>query len=213
MNNLQTKSLSLEVKVMEENGTRKISGYGAIFGNEDSYSDIILPGAFAESLSKRPYPKFLAQHEWDEVLGKWTLAREDERGLYLEGEFAKTSAGDDYYELCKMGAIDGLSIGYATIESETDAKSRRLLKKLDLWEVSLVTFPANELATVTGVKSLKIDRELEKFLRDAGVSRKDAKTFISGGYNALGIQRDAEAEAQKAAAEMFAAFCSNHFIK
>ena len=194
MNNLQTKSLSLEVKVMEENGTRKISGYGAIFGNEDSYSDIILPGAFAESLGKRPFPKFLAQHSWDEVLGKWTLAREDERGLYLEGEFAKTSAGDDYYELCKMGAIDGLSIGYATIESETDAKSRRLLKKLDLWEVSLVTFPANELATVTGVKSHKTEREFENFLRDAGYSRDAAKTITAHGYKALGNQRDAEAE-------------------
>lgn len=212
MNNIETKTTNLEIKLLDD-GSRKVSGYGATYGNVDSYGDIIMPGAFAESLAERPFPMFLAQHDADDILGKYTLAREDERGLYLEGVFAKTPLGDEYYELVKMGAINSFSIGYNAIESERDEKGNRLLKKLKLWEVSLVTFPANELATVTGVKALKIDRELEKFLRDAGISRKDAKKFISGGYNALGIQRDAENEAQKAAAEKFAAFCSNHFIK
>jgi HK97 family phage prohead protease len=203
---MQTKTLPLEYKVGEEAGARKITGYGSIFGNVDSYGDIVIKGAFAESIKKRA-PKFLAQHDSDAILGRWMVTREDERGLYLEGEFARTPMGDEYYELAKMGAIDGLSIGYSTIDSDLDGDKRRLLKKINLWEVSLVTFPANELATLTGVKTLGIERGLEKYLRDAGgLSRNEAKKFISGGYQALGQQRDAEAEALQRAAASLAAF-------
>lgn len=189
------KHVCLEMKVANDE-TRVISGYGAVFGNVDSYGDIILPGAFADSLATRGMPKMLAQHDTDDLPGIWQKATEDARGLFVEGMFARTPLGDEYYELSKIGAIDGLSIGYSVDEYEVNKNGNRILKKLTLWEVSLVTFPANEQATITNVKNAPdTEREFEKFLREAGYSRDAAKTITARGFKALSGQRDAEAEA------------------
>lgn len=207
------KHVSLEMKVAEQDGARTISGYGAVFGNIDSYGDIILPSAFADSIARRGAPKMLAQHDTDDVLGIWQSTVEDARGLWVSGLFAKTPLGDEYYELCKMGAIDGLSIGYNVIDSEYNKEGNRLLKKIELWEVSLVTFPANEMATITNVKRApETVREFERFLRDAGYSREAAKIIAESGFKALSGQRDAEANDVTTAAKMLADYLKNPII-
>jgi len=109
--------------------------------------------------------------------------QEDSKGLAVQGQFAmKTRLGQEAYELLKMEAIKGLSIGYNSIVSEYDKeKDIRTLKEIELWEISLVTFPANINATVTGVKAfenVKTLREFEESLRDSGLSRAQAQYIV-----------------------------------
>lgn len=188
--NLTHKSFSFEVKL--DAATRRISGYASVFGNVDSTGDTVLAGSFAKSVSMR-MPKMLYQHDSDDLIGVWDTAREDAKGLFVEGRLAETPLGNEAYTLAKMGALDSMSIGYNVIQSEYDAKGVRLLKEIDLWEVSLVTFPANDQATITNVKGHNSEREFENFLRDAGYSRDAAKTITAHGFKALSGQRDAEA--------------------
>ena len=129
-------------------------------------------------------PSLLWQHRSGEPIGVWPSVKEDNIGLQVEGKLAlKTARGAEAYELLKMGAISGLSIGYATREDSYDRVTNiNTLKKLDLWEVSLVTFPANEKARVTNVKSadeMATPKDAEKALRDAGFSKSDATAFVS----------------------------------
>jgi uncharacterized protein len=189
---LQHKSVKFDLSIKAEGESRIIEGYGAVFGNIDSAGDIILPGAFAESLTRR-MPKMLYQHWSEKLIGVWGEAREDSKGLYIKGTLAKTPLADEAYELAKMGALDGMSIGYSANDYEHDKNGIRKLKKVELWEVSLVTFPANEAARVTGVKGHNNEREFEGFLRDAGYSREAAKIITARGFKALSGQRDAEA--------------------
>jgi len=113
--------------------------------------------------------------------------REDERGLYVEGKLLVNDVQQarETHALLKAGAISGMSIGYRVVKDETDGKSgvRRLLE-LKLFEVSVVTFPANEAATITAVKNveeLQTLADVEEYLRDAGsFSRKQAVTLVSG---------------------------------
>ena len=178
--------------VDEEKGT--IAGYGSVFGVEDWYSDIVMPGAFKRTLKERGLPKMLWQHSSREPLGIWTEAREDEKGLWLEGQLAmKTQRGQDAYELLKMGALDGLSIGFSTKVAEYDDKKHiRKLLDVELFEVSPVTFPANEEALVEEVRAvLDNPKNFERQLRDAlGLTRDQAKALMAGGWKAL--SRDAE---------------------
>ena len=177
------------------------SGYGAVFGNVDAYGDVIAPGAFAAYLSdasagKQPWPAMLAQHGGfgmaaDDMtpVGVWTSLAEDGTGLKVEGKFAETPRGRELYTLMKMAprpAIDGLSIGYIAKEWEPRSKPddpRRTLKRIDLMEISPVTFPANRLARVGSVKALDdliTLSDIEDYLREAGgFSRNEAKTLIA----------------------------------
>jgi uncharacterized protein len=189
------------------------SGYGAVFGNTDSYGDVIQPGAFAESLANSQksgiWPAMLLQHGgWgmgsqDMVpVGVYTSLSEDGHGLRVEGTLAPTPRGHEVYTLMKMPprpAIDGLSIGYVAKEWTPRSKPdepRRLLKKVDLWEVSLVTFPANPKARVQNVKSGYFsEREFERWLmQDAGFSRSEARVIINSGFKSLAGMRDAADE-------------------
>ena len=171
-----------KIKAVSEDGL--FSGYGSVFGVIDSYKEVVAPGAFAESLSQRT-PALLWQHRSGEPIGVYSALREDQTGLYVEGKLAlKTSRGAEAYELLKMGAISGLSIGFMTREDSYDRVTDvRTLKKVDLWEVSLVTFPANDAARVSGVKSIETIESLadaEAFLRDAGgLSRREATALVS----------------------------------
>lgn len=175
---VEQKSLTLDIKSIDEDGT--IEGYGAVFGNIDSYGDIIEPGAFRESLSVRK-PKMLWQHNMAEPIGAWDEYREDARGLYMKGRLAlKTTRGRDAHELAKMGGIDGLSIGYVTRDYAMDGKNRRL-KRVDLFETSLVTMPANSAALLTSVKSADV-RDIERAFRQMGFSRTEAKAMASAAW-------------------------------
>jgi hypothetical protein len=122
--------------------------------------------------------------------------KEDDTGLHVEGQLAlKTAQGSEAYELLKMGALDGLSIGYITQASTIDDKKRvRTLTDVDLLEVSVVTFPANTSALVQAVKAaerIKTIREFEDFLRDVGgFSSEAAKKIASSGFKAKPDPRD-----------------------
>lgn len=146
-----------------------ITGYGSIFGNVDSYGDIVAKGAFKKSINDvetgaKSWPAMLLQHggqsaEDQMPVGIWTKMEEDSNGLRLQGKLANTKKGRDALALLKMKprpALDGLSIGYRCTDYEmhkAGSPARRTIKSVDLVEVSLVTFPANIRARVTGVKA------------------------------------------------------------
>jgi uncharacterized protein len=189
----------LEIRATGENGV--VEGYGSVFGNEDSYGDIVAKGAFLESLAqhraKGTMPAMLWQHNADWPVGKWTSISEDERGLKMTGVLnMKTTRGIEAYEHLKAGDISGLSIGFMTKSYEYDEeKSIRTLTAVDLWEVSLVTFPANEMARVMDTRSADeigqmTEREIERYLRDAGLSRSCAGAVVHQ-LSAIQAQRDA----------------------
>jgi len=182
----KTRDFGFELKALNADGT--FEGYGSVFGVKDSYDEIVAAGAFAESLATRKaagtMPALLWQHRSGEPIGVYTEMSEDAIGLKVSGRLAlKTARGAEAYELLQMKAISGLSIGFVTREDSYDRVTGiRTLKKVDLWEVSLVTFPANEAAQVTGVKgieSIENLRDAERHLRDSGFSRAEAVAFIA----------------------------------
>lgn len=150
---LQYKSIPFEVKevVAVADGGWEISGYASTFGGEpDSYGDVIAAGAFAKSIAARP-TKFLYEHF--EPIGKQLDIREDEKGLFGRWTIVDTARGVDAYKLAKAGVLDSLSIGYMTVEAEFRADGIRVLREVDLFEVSAVAIPANRNAVITDVKS------------------------------------------------------------
>jgi hypothetical protein len=181
-----------EVKEIEDDGVFR--GMGSTFGGKpDAHRDIVLPGAFLETLSKGGRNgsgiPMLWQHRSDKLPGVWSSLSENSKGLPAVGKLAlETSLGKDVYEIMKLGIQTkafqfGLSIGYDAVEYEIDEKKKiRKLKKIDLWELSIVTFPANTNARVEGVKAIRdaqTKRELEKALRKAGHSKSDALYLAS----------------------------------
>lgn len=174
----------LEIKALAEDGT--FEGYGSVFHNEDWYGDVVAPGAFAKTLAewraKGALPPLCWQHNMDQVVGVYEDMAEDDRGLYLKGRLLKddVALAREAYALLKARAISGLSIGYRVRVDEYDREADiRTLKDLELWEVSLVTMPANDLARVEAVKNICDITGLERFLRDAGgVSRKEAREIV-----------------------------------
>lgn len=198
------KTLDFDFSVKELSSSGGFTGYGSVFGVKDSYDEVVLPGAFRESLDKYRsmgrMPAMLWQHKSAEPLGAFTSVNEDDHGLLLEGQLAMdTVRGAEAYSLLKMKAISGLSIGYQVPPGGDSYDSKtgiNTLKKLDLYEVSLVTFPANDYARVQGVKSIELIEDLksaEKLLRDAGFSRKEAVTFISR-IKKLSAQSDSDVD-------------------
>ena len=188
-----------EIKSSTEKGY--FEGYGAVFSNEDAKKDIILPGAFTKSLAefekKGETPMMLWNHNDDEPIGDWVEMKEDSKGLLVKGQLwlgqGITNAERAYKVMTGRGK-KGLSIGYRTKEADRDKQGRRLLKQVDLHEVSPVTFPMNSEATVLRVKSAtgEIDpRNLERLLRDeCGLSAREAKALMSGGMKALQSSED-----------------------
>lgn len=165
---------------------RTIEGWASTFGNVDSDDDVIAPGAFAASLREKT-PKMLWQHDSGQPCGVWTEARETDQGLYVKGTILDTTLGNDVHKLALAGAIDSLSIGFVTKQFTMNADTWvRTITAVDLWEVSLVTFPANSRAKLTSVKSRpETERDLEAVLRDAGYGRPEAKAIAAGGFKAL----------------------------
>ena len=166
----------------DEDEDGKFSGYASIFGNKDLGNDIVERGAFTTSL-RRKSPKqikMLFMHKTDEPIGVFEKMEEDNKGLRVEGRLALgTQRGKEVYELMKMGAIDGLSIGYkvdAKGYGYDDDGKKRYLKNVDLMEISAVTFPMNPKARIRKVKGADTTiREWEDILRDVGLSRSESK--------------------------------------
>lgn len=123
-----------------------IEGYASLFGVADQGGDVVLPGAYAAGLKrlaeKGGRVRMLWQHDPAQPIGVWEEIREDERGLWVKGRLLiEVAQAREAASLVAAGAIDGLSIGYRTVSAERDAKGRRALSEVELWEVSLVTFP------------------------------------------------------------------------
>ena len=165
------------------------TGYASTFGNMDRGYDTIMQGAFAKSLMAGRKPKMLWQHEWDQPIGLYKSCMEDEKGLLVEGEInLKTQKGKEAYELLKQGALDAMSIGFRVKDSDITEGGVRMIKEAELWEISLVTFPMNEQALVTGVKSIneltirEVEHEIKKHFN---LSAKQAKIVVSHGFKAV----------------------------
>jgi HK97 family phage prohead protease len=191
----------IEFKADDISDSGRIVGYGSTFGNKtenpsffaDSKNDIVLPGAFMKSIvaggRNRNGILMLRGHNSDMIPGVWDSLVEDKKGLKVEGQLAlKTQLGSETRELAKMGAFKGLSIGFNVPKDGAeidDKKGVRYLKEVELWEVSLVAFPANKRARITGVKDIETleqinnERDLEDYLRDAGLSFREAKYMVS----------------------------------
>lgn len=184
-----------EIKELTESGS--FEGYGSVFNNVDGGGDIVLPGAFAESLRTRPAGKvkLLWQHDSWQPLGRFTEIYEDSTGLYVKGVLnPEVPQARVALALMRDGAVDGLSIGYRVTADTIDRVSGvRQIKTCDLFEVSIVTFPMNPESTIQRVKGgLPTKRHIESLLtRDAGLTSKEAKALLARGYNALS-ERDAE---------------------
>lgn len=173
---------TLPFEIKEVSG-KEIIGHGSVFGNVDLGGDVVLPGAFKRTLAAHrkagTMPAMLWQHDHEKPIGVWHEMSEDGDGLFMRGEFADTAEGRDARTLAKMKAVRGLSIGFRLMEFDFDRDGNRLLKEIDLWETSVVTFPMNPAAQIEAVKSQCPDpRSFERFLRDAGVSQKSARDIV-----------------------------------
>ena len=195
---MKSETLDIQAELKAYNGDDEeekgvFSGYGSIFGNKDLGNDVMVQGAFAKSIaSKGPKGvKLLYQHDAKEPIGVFDEIIEDRKGLRVKGRLAMgTQKGREVYELMKMGAIDGLSIGYRVSPKGADYDERgkkRMLKEVDLMEISAVTFPMNTRARVQAVKGeQRTVREWEETMRDAcGLSRSESKVAANAVFKAL----------------------------
>lgn len=156
---------NLEIKSLDDYG--RFSGYASVFNIEDSYKDIMLPNSFKKTLHGRNIKKdikLLWQHSPEEPIGVFNVIKEDSVGLYVEGQLLMDVArAKEAYSLIKNGSISGLSIGYnvneAFINKDTGV---RVISDVDLWEISVVTFPANHLSNITYVKNNEFFMEKKK---------------------------------------------------
>jgi len=176
-----------EIKEISDAGV--FSGLGSVFGNIDYGNDIVAPGAFGSGLEtmrqKGRMPAMLWQHRSAEPIGAYTHIAEGKEGLVVEGRLAlKTQRGAEAYELMKMGALSGLSIGGYTRADSYDSKTDiRTITQFELVEVSVVTFPMNDDARIGAIKSIQEIGDLagaERYLREVGgVSRSEAKAIVA----------------------------------
>ena len=172
---MNSADIGLELKFLGGEGLKAdgavIEGYASLFGLADQGGDIVRAGAFAASLArlaaKGERVRMLWQHDPARPIGVWDEIREDGRGLWVKGRLLpEVAQAREAMTLISAGAMDGLSIGYRTVSAERDAKGRRLLTEVELWEVSLVTFPmlpdarlGGSAGTGAGVSGRKSGRE------------------------------------------------------
>lgn len=198
--NLEAKFLTLDFKGVDAEGC--FAGYASLFEQEDLGRDVIAPGAFKESLGQRGAAgvKLLFQHDANQPIGIWTELREDARGLYAQGQLMQDVArAREVASLMRAGALDGLSIGFRALKARRDPGSGiRRIEKVDLWEISVVTFPMLPEARVSRVKSGSLpvgdptERDFERWLtRDAGLTRSEARAIMRGGFSGFRSLREA----------------------
>lgn len=178
----------------------RITGYGSKFGLVDSYNEIVVKGAFKKSLQRMTKAKailpILWQHDADIPIGGWDSYKEDDVGLYLEGDLdLDTQAGREAWSAVKKGYVGGLSIGYYEIKADPwswDNKDPRNLYELDLRETSVVTFPALKEARLDAVKAMRAlgapmsEKDFQTFLQaELGMPEDQAALVCQKGYNAF----------------------------
>lgn len=153
----------------------EIEGYASLFGQADQGGDVVLPGAYAGSLkelrAQNQHVKMLWQHDASEPIGVWDAVHEDAKGLYVKGRLLESVArGREAAALIEAGALDGLSIGYRTKKARRAKDGTRHLEELELWEVSLVTFPMLSTARV-GSKNQEMDNDTQELRELAQILR------------------------------------------
>jgi HK97 family phage prohead protease len=171
------RAFGFEMKALDSKGV--FSGYGSVFDVIDSYREVVTPGAFSKSLAKWKakdrLPPMLYQHRAGEPIGAFTEMHEDKKGLYVEGQLLvdDIQRAKEVYALLKAKALSGMSIGFNVMPDGEEYDSRAgiyKLTELELWEVSIVTFPANEAANVESVKAREAYAEFIERIR-ASTSR------------------------------------------
>lgn len=208
-NELESKAISVEIESVTEAGV--ILGYASLFGEVDQGNDVVMPGAFKAGLDRRAGRKMpmLFMHDQGNVIGHWTEVSEDDKGLRVKGQVnLEYEDGRTAYARLKAGDVSGLSIGYRAVRATRDKSTGiRSLHEVDLWEVSVVTFPMLESAQVDGIKAAGIsipdlrsmtERQIQDALtgkRDASrLSRSAAILLMKGGLPAIHATRDAGEE-------------------
>jgi HK97 family phage prohead protease len=220
---LERAIVSFELKALTDtDGVGTFEGYGSVFNTVDSYNDVVAKGAYKQTLkewkARKKHPKMLLQHgggffsmNADDLvpIGKWDEMVEDDKGLYMKGHLfdIDTDRAKAVYAALKEGELDGLSIGFRTKKFKMDEETGiRTLTEIQLFEVSLVTFPANDPARVTAVKAdgvLPTEREFERWLRrEAGFTEAHAKTIIAKGFRQ--VRREAMPSDSEACEELLA---------
>jgi HK97 family phage prohead protease len=206
------KTLSLnDAAIKLDADTGRFAGYASVFGGVDTYGDTILRGAYESTLRGHGKPKMFFNHDsYALPLGKWLAAKEDEHGLFVEGELtAGNPQSDAMRAALKHGTVDGLSIGYYLKKGDFDeTEGGRVIRKVSkLVEVSIVTFPADDAARVdlSSIKSEDIDgletiRDFERFLRDAGGLSKGLATALTSRAKLIFAPGDLEKDAAEAKA-------------
>jgi len=195
--------------------TGVIEGYASLFNVVDSGGDIVAPGAYRASLERLAAEdrkiKMLWQHDPNAPIGIWDDVREDDKGLYVKGRVIQdVTKGREALKLIEAGAVDGLSIGYRTINAHKDENGRRILQKVELWEVSIVTFPMLPSATIASktdvpkeiVERLKAgdrltEREFEKLAKGVGLSNSQAERAARVHLKGQGEPVEAATEAEE----------------
>ena len=205
----ETRDFSLSLRATGDEGI--IEGHAAIFGEKNGHNEIVLPGAFTETLSSHraagTMPFMFRNHSSNDVIGVWEEMEEDKRGLRVKGRFLlEKQIGRDAYVDVKKAQVRGLSVGFIATEDEYDYKTNtRIIRSMDLYEVSLVAFPSAKSANILNVRSEGIDQILkpsdaERWLRDAAadVSKSQATAFVSRLLRMGAERREAEIATERA---------------
>lgn len=180
--------IPLSIKAISEDG--EFEGYASTFGNVDRGMDRVMPGAFRASLKEKKLPaiKMLRDHDTRKIVGQWLDLSEDDRGLKARGrlfvkEGESVPLAAETHTLMRAQALDAMSIGYRTIKAKWDEDTGvRELHELELWEISIVTFPMNEMATIDAVKNDLTERDIERILREGGAPVNFAKLVALHGF-------------------------------
>lgn len=203
---METKRLTLDALELRLDGdAMKFQGYASVFGGIDTYGDTIDPKAYEKTLKRKSSdrPIRMRWNHFGPVIGKWTDMTVDSKGLLVTGELTPGhSVAMDAYASMKHGAVDGLSIGFYPKQVEMlDGDNRRLLKEIELVEISVVEDPADLGAKIGDVKSIldaaKSLKEIETLLREAGgFSRADAVSLVARIKSMCQSESDAEMKAR-----------------
>ncbi|MCA8881876.1 MAG: HK97 family phage prohead protease [Rhodobacteraceae bacterium] len=182
MSGLEHKFCQFDSEISVADGIR-IEGYASLFGRVDQGGDVVERGAYAASLARLKAAgrgvKLLWQHDPTQPIGIWDEVQEDERGLYVKGRLLTDVArGREAASLIEAGAIDGLSIGYRTVRSAKNDSGQRMLTEVELWEVSLVTFPMLPEARI-GAKSDDREDPSEALMRELAAVVEDARLRLA----------------------------------
>jgi len=189
----EIKTFGFKADGVNEDGT--FSGYLSVFDVEDSYGDIVKQGAFKRTLKNQGKFPLLDQHNPDWLLGDFT-GEEDGKGLYIEGGLElEVQRAREKRALMRRGILTGLSIGFETVQEEWDKKKEvRLLKEIKLWEGSLVTFPANDLARIDAVKTAqqfeRIMSMIQAFKEKDSLSDEEKELIYKAGNGLLALIGD-----------------------